>query len=408
MTRAKVLFVTYGGGHAHMVVPVARALAASGGADPVVLGLTSAADAVRRAGLPLLQFKDFLDPADKQARQWGERLLAEMSGATIDAEESVAYLGLSFADRVRELGEAAAFDEYAQKGRHAFLPVATLERILRQVQPDLVVATNSPRAEQAAFIAARRLGIPSVCLIDNFIRDEAKRLGAPGYADAYCVLNDAVKQALVAAGAQADSVHCTGNPAFDTLLDEENVARGKSLRERMGWEGRKVVLLPTQTFYAYHPLTGPWPEHDLPQRVEAALTDWVTRHDDAVLCIRPRPDDPAPKIPAGERIVVTGGPQWPLAPLLHAVDVVVTICSTVGLEGHLAGTRLVQVLGTPFDADTPWLQFGIADRAVELGTLAQALDEVYRMPRREQRALRPATPQIVQVLAEMAGATQTP
>ncbi|HVZ45346.1 MAG TPA: hypothetical protein VHA82_16160 [Ramlibacter sp.] len=407
MARARILFVTYGGGHAQMVVPVARALAASDWAEPVVLGLTTAAKAVRDAGLPLVQFKDFLGPADAAARRWGERLLREMSGATIDAEESIAYLGLSFAERVDELGEAAALDEYRAKGRHAFLPDVTLERILRRVQPDLVVATSSPRAEQAAFIAARRLGIPSVCMIDTFIRDDAKRLGAPGYADAYCVLNEAVAQVLVACGVRAQQVHVTGNPAFDALLDVRNLERGKALRQSMGWQGRYVVLLPAQNFQPWHPLTGPWAEHDLPQRLEAVMLRWLERNEDAVLCLRPRPGEAAANTPVSDRAAITGGAEWPLAPLLYAVDAVVTICSTVGMEGRLAGARLVQVLGTPFDADTPWLESGIADRAVELDGVERALDEIRGLPRHDLAGRHAATPQVIEVLREAVAAAHT-
>jgi hypothetical protein len=76
------------------------------------------------------------------------------------------------------------------------------------------------------------------------------------------------------------------------------------------------------------------------------------------------------------RQVVATGQDWPLHPLLHAVDVVVTLTSTVGLEGRLAGCRLVQVLGSVFDDAMPLARFGLADAAVLLGDLAAVLDSV--------------------------------
>ena len=54
-----VLFVTYGSGHVRMVIPVARALADSGLARPLILALTTAAPVVRATGLDMVQFKDF-------------------------------------------------------------------------------------------------------------------------------------------------------------------------------------------------------------------------------------------------------------------------------------------------------------------------------------------------------------
>lgn len=69
MTLKTVLFVAYGGGHIKMLVPVVKALAKTGLAQPLVRALTTAAQVVR-AGLEPLQFKNFLragDLADKSA-----------------------------------------------------------------------------------------------------------------------------------------------------------------------------------------------------------------------------------------------------------------------------------------------------------------------------------------------------
>ena len=176
--RKKILLVCYGGGHVQMLLPLARALRDSDWAEPVVLGLTAAAAPIRDAGLPLLQFKDFLRAEDAAARTWGQRLLREMTEPTIDPEESIAYLGLSFHELVLELAESEALRRYRERGRHAFLPTRALERVMTRVRAHVLVSTNSPRAEHAAFLAARKLGVPSVCVIDSFVQEEAQRLGA--------------------------------------------------------------------------------------------------------------------------------------------------------------------------------------------------------------------------------------
>lgn len=99
----KVLFVCYGSGHVRMVVPVARELVSRGLAQVQVLGLTTAAPVVREAGLPLLQFKDFVGPGDAPALAAGRELAAAM-GDVADPEETAAYLGLSYAELVAEQG----------------------------------------------------------------------------------------------------------------------------------------------------------------------------------------------------------------------------------------------------------------------------------------------------------------
>ena len=395
----KVLFVCYGSGHVRMVLPVAQALRASGRAEIQVLALTTAAPVVREAGLALLQFKDFVRPSDAAAVSHGRRLAAAMPGVA-DMDETAAYLGLSSADLVAQVGAQEAFRRYEKDGRQAFLPRATLERILQQVRPDLVVATNSPRAERAAIESARKLGIPAACIVDLFAIDEVRWIGQPGYADRVCVLNDAVKRFLVEAGRRPDEIVVTGNPAFDVLQDPSVAATGAELRTRQGWGDRRVILWPEQAEPALHPFDGRPGDPTLPQRALQALIDWTSQHDDAVLCVRPRSGQPAPSLAPGPQFVLTGQ-DWPLPSLLHAVDCVATLTSTVGLEGHLAGTRLVQILGSVFDDAMPLARFGVADAAVALPELPQALDRVTWLGRPPPgTAQTAATGRVMDVLAE--------
>ncbi len=395
----KVLFVCYGSGHVRMAVPVARALRESGMAEVQLLGLTTAAPVVKAAGLPLVQFKDFLLPHDESAVAKGASLLADM-GPVQDPVESAAYLGLSYADLEAEVGVAEAALRYHRLARQAFLPVRTMTRILEKLRPDLVVVTNSPRAERAAVIAARNLGIPSVCIVDLFAVDEVRWIGAPDYAQRVCVLNEGVRDFLIAAGRAPEHVVVTGNPAFDALRGAGNAEQRRALRQRQGWDQRRVVLWPSQAEPAIHPFDGSPGDPALPHRVLASLVQWTLRRDDAVLCVRPRAGEPAPDVPASDRIVVTGQ-DWALPELLHATDVVVTLTSTVGLEGHLCGARLIQVLGSVFDAAMPLALFGVADAAVPEEGLWDALDHWATAPRRQVGGEGPdATARVLDVLAE--------
>ena len=388
----KILFVCYGSGHVRMVLPVARAIGEAALAEVVILGLTTAADAVRAAGLPLLQIKDFIQPGDERALAHGARLRASM-GAVADPQETDAYLGLSYAELEDEVGPQEAARRYARDGRQAFLPQRLLGRILDAVRPDLVFATNSPRAERGAILAARQRGLPAVCLVDLFAIDEVRWIGQGGYADAVCVLNEQVRQFLVQAGRQPHEIRVTGNPAFDALQSPALAHQGRQLRRDRGWEARRVVLWPEQEEPAVHPFDGRPGDPALPARVRDCLVQWALTHPDAVLCVRPRAGQGAPDLPAHPRIVLTGQ-DWPLAPLLHAVDAVVTLTSTVGLEGHLAGARLVQVQGSVFDEAMPLGRFGIADESVPLPQLPAALERVTRIDASGRRDLPGITPEI--------------
>jgi hypothetical protein len=220
-------------------------------------------------------------------------------------------------------------------------------------------------------------------------------IGQPGYARKVCVLNDAVREFLVAAGRKPDEIVVTGNPAFDVLSDPDVAQEGAAMRADEAWEGKRVVLWAEQVEPAIHPFDGRTGDPALPARALKTLLEWTAANEDAVLCIRPRAgqqmqldaldprlrgDDGKARADDG-RVVVTGQ-DWPLAPLLHAVGTVVTMTSTVGLEGHLAGARLVQVTGSVFDEAMPLARFGVADAAVPLQELPAALDRVTRLPRR--------------------------
>jgi len=394
---AKVLFVAYGSGHIKMVIPVAQALLGSGKAAPVVLALTTAAPAARAAGLVVLQFKDFVSEIDDSALSLGKRLMQSLEGQVADPQETVAYLGLSMADLIADLGPVDAERAYQQLGRQAFLPVSTLQRILRQVAPDLLVCTNSPRAERAAVLAARQLGIPSICMVDLFALDEVKWIGARDYADKVCVLNESVRQFLVAAGREPEQVVVTGNPAFDALNAPAASTQGREMRAARDWGHRRVILWPTQVEPALHPFDGRPGDPTLPVRALAEVIRWACSRNDTVVCIRPRAGEIPPAVPTDPRIVITGQ-DWPLAPLLHATDLVVTLTSTVGLEGHLAGCRVIQVLGSVFDAAMPLARYGMADTAVPLDLISLALDHWICTPRRAAQQQVSASQQVLAVM----------
>lgn len=393
----QVLFVAYGSGHIKMLIPVAQALQASGLAHPVVLALTTAAPVARAAGLDVRQFKDFVEPGDEEALAQGRRLMNQLGAHVADTEETAAYLGLSYADLVQRVGTAEAETDFLRRGRQAFFPVRVLARILARLQPDLVVATNSPRAERAAIVAAREQGIPAVCVVDLFAIDEVQWIGSPDYADQVCVLNAAVRDFLLASGRRPDQVTVTGNPGFDALNTPKALQDGQQLREQRGWAGRSVILWPVQVEPVVHPFDGRPGHPELPGRALQSLIHWVLGHEQAVLCIRVRAGEQPPPVPEHPRIVVSGQ-DWPLPALLHATQVVVTLTSTVGLEGHLAGCHLIQVTGSVFDEAMPLARYGIADEAVPVEGIPSALDHWIGVPRRPAQMQAMATSNVLSVI----------
>jgi hypothetical protein len=375
MTRAAPvwLFVAYGGGHVKALLPVALQAQAQGLARVVFLALTTAAAPAREAGVSAYGFADLLEPSDTLALQHGERLIQTLSVQAAHREESVAYLGLSYAELEADVGAPEAAARYAQYGRQAFLPVRVLERAVARWQPACVLTTNSPRAERAALLAARRQGIPSLCLLDLFGLWERDWLVRPDYADVLCVLNPQVAASLVASGRPAGHLHVTGNPAFDSIHDPAVIAQGQALRREAGWSTQRVF------FYASSPepeeVTGITGRGDpgRPRRIETQLIEAVQRDPSLALWVRRHPSEaPADDIEAAghPRIRVA---QGPLHPYLHACDEAVVTVSTVGVEANLAGRAVTQVRGSILDGLSPYLAMGIAQRELTLDDIALRL-----------------------------------
>ncbi len=357
-----------------MLVPVVHA-ALSKGHEVVFLGLTSARSVLAQSGIDALGFADLWRFADSNARKYVNELLAQHSvGGLIPQEETEAYLAISFADLVDDLGLEEARVRFKRHGRQAFLPVRFLERVLKYSKPDVVVATNSPRAEQAALLAAGRLNIPSVCAVDLFALQEIKWIGQAGYATRVCVLNESVRNMFLAHGRKSEELVVTGNPAFDRLKAPEAMQAGLQLRRERGWDdGKKIVLWASQTEPAHHPFANLSGDPTLPRRVERALRDIVAADESLRLVVRYHPNElidfePATRVdfsPASENI----------STLLHAVDAVVVTASTVGLEAALAGRPVVSVDTSVFTADTQYEAMGVSRGVIDLQDLRGAVNE---------------------------------
>lgn len=404
------LFVSYGGGHVKALMPVAQRVRERGLAQPVYLALTTAAAQVRATGLRTLGFRDFLESGEQRAIDKGEELAAQLSVQAAARQESVAYLGLSYVDMEDRLGPEVASQLYRRYGRQAFLPLGILGRVLRRVRPALVVATNSPRAEQAAIESARALGVPSVCMVDLLGIWERATLARRDYADALCVLNEGVRESLVRAGRPAADVHVTGNPAFDSLHDPAIQAQGARYRAGLGWDGLHVCMYASSPEPESIPDVAGTGDPAFPRRIEQALIAAVVANPALALWIRRHPSEAG----AGDSLVgahprireSTSG--MPVHACIHASDEVIVTVSTVGVEASIAGKFVTQVRGSILDHLSPYLQMGLADRELTLEQLpaAYAAPVVARAaddPRRNSFAATDATDRVLQVLLSVQG-----
>jgi hypothetical protein len=385
----KVLFTCYGGGHVEMVLPVMRALRERvPGVEARIFALTTAAGVARRAGEEPLGFRDFCSgERGARALAFGEQLIGEQQHPDVTREESLAYLGLNFLDWVDELGEAGAWERWRAKGRQGFKPAKFFEGVLRALRPDVVVATNSPRSEQAALEAAHALGIPSLSMVDLFALAADPYRARSIHADRIAVLSPATRDNLVAAGVARERIVVTGNPAFDALTGPEAQDTARRFRAERGWGERPVV------FWAggLEPDDADprWAGAALGQAVQRQLESWTLAREDACLAIRYHPNEwPRFTQPASHpRIHWSQPDREGLLPVLAAADIVVVQATTVGAQAHAAGKQVLGLSFSPIVQRTgmDYAQLGLGTRVADLEQLPVALEQaVARMDREMQ------------------------
>lgn len=383
MSRApRVLFVSYGGGHIGMVLPVMRELEVLlPDIQCSLLALTTGHLRAKAVRPDTLGYRDCLHLVDfHAARSWGERLIEGNTSPDVPLDETVAYLGVNYLDLIAQYGEAGAAALYREQGRYCFRPLHFMRRLLDYLQPDAVVATNSPRSERAALDVAGERGLPTVGMVDLFGLDtDSYVLHEPKPAWT-CVIAERVRQRLIARGFPAEGVVVTGNPAFDGLFNADNRERAQRFLIERGWQDLRVVLFAGHGEPKTHPDTQVPAGEALPREIEAVLREVVRARTELALIVRYHPSDwtQYPRLPDEPRVHFSEPPREPVHPLILASHAVVVQVSTVGLESAVAGKPVISVENSP--SAHIWFslaQQGVSTPAATPAHLPEVLDAVF-------------------------------
>ena len=365
MRRKKILVVTYGGGHAKMLRPVVSQLTAKSEYEVVVLALTMAKLEFEGLGVRMVGYKDFFQ--GPEVMRYGARLASELTGNVLDLDESIAYLGQNYLELVNEHGENQAATLYKKCGRQAFSPAESMKHILSEVSPDVVVATNSPRSEKAAVYAANSLGLKAVALIDMFAVRCKAWFSDNDFADKILVFDESVKKFLENEGRRAADVVVTGNPSFDQLAQCYKDQKKDIGDEREN--GDYTILWASQREPEYEPETMGHGDPRLPVEIESQLMKIIAKHN-WKLIVRSHPNEERRLY---DHTVEISGQSESLETLLRRVDVVVTMTSTVGLQGIVLGADLVTIDMSVLTPTVPLSESGISTGVSDLASLEPVL-----------------------------------
>ncbi|NOH70301.1 hypothetical protein F0225_02960 [Vibrio pectenicida] len=391
MTIKRVLCVSYGGGHAAMLTPVIKELEKNANIEVIILGLTTAKSYFSSRGVESLGFKDFTFLADNTYREIGESLIdGTESSNLVSREESLAYMGINMLELIDTYGTEDAHQNFINRGRQAFLPVNFFTKVIKHLDVDLVIATNSPRSEQAAILAARNLHVKSICLVDLFALQEYLWIKDDMYADKVCVLNKEVKRFLISHDRCDEHIVVTGNPAFDIINRKEKIEGGRAIRSKLNTD-KIVIFYASQVEPAKHPYADLKGDPMLPRDIEATLRKFVRENENYQLIVRYHPSENVTFVKE-DRIEYGGGD---LHSILHAVDIVVVMSSTVGLEAYLAGKPVISIDLSVFSPDAPYSEMGISRGVKSLDTLKDAIYDT-RMSNESDRKQTDALDKVIQ------------
>lgn len=390
-----------------MCLPVMRALRqAQPNSETVILALTTACAVAREAGESPLGYRDLVHGTEgERALAYGRELLAGHAHPQVAPEESVAYLGRNFLEWVDAVGEAGAWRRWRDGGRQGFLPVQFFEEVLRKLRPDVVVTTNSPRSEQAAIEAAWALGIPSLSMVDLFALPGDPFLQRRLHATRITVPAEATRTNLLAAGVEPQRIVVTGNPALDALSMPASVETGRRWREACGWGPDSKVVLWAGHKEPADAQPADWAGTGLAAAVQQRLLQWVEQDSRAHLAVRYHPNEwhefaPPPLHP---RIHWSQPDREPLLPVLMGSDSVVVQATTVGVQAHAAGKRLIGLSFSPLvrRSDMDYGRLGLGEAVASLDALVPALQRdaaPLDRPLRHQ-----AAPVIAEIIIGLAG-----
>ncbi len=369
--KKKVLFVTYGGGHARMLRPVIEILTFSSEVDVYVMALNTAAKELEDLDITLFGYsKYFFNHKDVQ--KYGRQLMASLD-KVIDEKETISYLGVNFCELIEKYGLEEAEKMYAEGGRYIFEPDSAMFNILQSEKPDILVTTNSPRTERSAVIAAKTLGIRSISLIDMFGIRCSSWFADNKFSDKILVLSESVKEYLISLGRNKDSIVVTGNPSFDSLAQhyEDNKLNINKNRQNMPF----TVLWASQPEPTYLPETGEYGDPELPLNIEKEVLNVFEKYEDWQLIARNHPSEVKRNYP---EFVGYSNQGDDLVELFKKVHVVLTPSSTLGFQGAIMGAKLVTVDLSILTPTMPYADMGFSLGLKNIDDIEQALLNLYK------------------------------
>ncbi|WP_395718115.1 hypothetical protein [Prosthecobacter sp.] len=243
---------------------------------------------------------------------------------------------------------------------HVFEEATTLDdavHLLKKIRPDALLCGTSVngRDDEKTFInAARQLGMPSIAVLDFWSNYAARFTTRPpdgpfdALPDVIAVMDECAADDLRGIGIDAQSIHITGQPAFDRLHAEAPpMSKLAELRVQIGCPSeRHLILFASQPCSEIATKAGyavlPYDERDI---VQTFCEEFLAHPaaNELFLWIRPHPREMSGKFRQHASPSVFAGMAGDSALAQHAAEGVAGMCSVFLLEAALIGKPVLSL-----------------------------------------------------------------
>ncbi len=359
MALKKIMFISYGGGHANIARLVYQGLKKQKDVELKVLALTVAGKIFDQDHIPYSTSSNYINLFEdkEEIKKYGQELAKtywnQESG--ISYEDSVAYLGFGYRDLVNRYGRDKAEDLFRHEERKAFWPEEVMKTILLDEKPDALVITCGVRSEGAAGAAANQLGIPVIRVAD------LPTYGPSNCECVLCVMNEYAKKfAMKEYGIKEEKIIVTGQPVFEDNLVVNKKSLDISKHKIRLNEFNKMILYLEQPGVAET------------KEVEKCLKGIAAEEPDFLFVFKLHPNQDLDRSYwMSENVLIVR--DFNLKDLLFLCDLAITKDSASGMEAVLMGKPLINVLLS--DSILDYANYNISERVLELKYLPIAIDK---------------------------------
>lgn len=370
MKKKKILFLSYGGGHANLVRLVYNYLQQMDKYELKVISLTLADKIFDRHNVPYVGISHYLnlfedkDTIIEYGKMLAEKAYNPLSGMKYD--ECVAYLGLGFRDLVLDNGYDKALELFEKYERKAACPEHAMKVILAAEQADLLVLTAGVRFEKAAGLVANKIDLPIL-----HIQDNPEYIHVP-YNCFWAVMNGYLKQRVIESKLMPEEkIFVTGQPVFADIFNiKKDVLEQISTDLKINNYQKMIIFLEQNS--------------DNMEVIEEKLIEIAHLTPKCLYVFKLHPNQDEKKIksnPENIRIIKNIDVKY----LLHLADLAITKNSTSGLEASFLGKNLITVA---LSAKDDWFsKFGITYCIHDINELGFAISECMKSDSKISREL---------------------